>query len=65
MSDPAIRRTMPNGLTGPPKKGAPIAVQCGDGDITGQFRGIRTSADMVNARAAKFAARANDALEAR
>ena len=63
---PAIRRTtMPDDLTGPPKKGAPIVVQCGDDDITEQFRCVRTSADMVNTRAAKFAAGANDSLEAR
>jgi hypothetical protein len=42
-----------------------MVVQCGSGDITEQFRCVRMSADMVNTRAAKFAARANDALEAR
>jgi hypothetical protein len=29
-----------------------MVVQCGDGDITEQFRCVRTSADMVNTRAA-------------
>jgi len=56
---PAIRRTVPDGLTGPPKKGARIVVRCGDGDITEQFRCIRTFSDMVNTRAAKFAAGVN------
>jgi hypothetical protein len=59
---PAIRRTMPEGLTGPPKEDAPIVVQRGSGDITEQFRYQRMSADMVNTRAAKFAGEANDSL---
>jgi len=37
-------------------------VQCGSGDITEQFRCVRTSADMVNTRAAKFTSGANDPL---
>jgi hypothetical protein len=40
-------------------------VQCGDGDITEQSRCVRTSADMVNTRAAKLAAGANDFPETR
>ena len=48
-------------LTGPRKKDAPIVVQCESGDITEQFRYEHTSADMVNTRAAKFAA-ANGSL---
>jgi hypothetical protein len=31
-----------------------MVVQCGHGDITKQFRCVRTSADMVNTRAAKL-----------
>ena len=37
-------------------------VQCESGDITEQFRCVRTSADMVNTRAAKFTSGANDPL---
>jgi hypothetical protein len=33
-----------------------MVVQCGDGDITEQFRRVRTSEDMVNTRAAKLTA---------
>src|SRR5262249_52430025 len=44
---PAIRTTMLDDLTGPPKKDAPIVVQCESGDITEQFRYVHTSADMV------------------
>jgi hypothetical protein len=47
---------MLEGLTAPPKKGAPMVVQCGEGDITEQFRRVRTSEDMVNTRAAKLTA---------
>jgi hypothetical protein len=39
-----------------------MVVQCGSADITEQFRCVRMSADMMNTRAAKFAARANDPL---
>ena len=37
-----------------------MVVQCGSGDITEQFRCVRTFADMVNTRAAKFTAGASD-----
>jgi hypothetical protein len=49
-------------LTAPPKKDAPIVVHCDSGDITERFRYVHTSADMVNTRAAKFAAGANGSL---
>jgi len=35
------------------QEGRSMVVQCGDGDITEQFRCVRPSADMVNMRAAK------------